>query len=63
MHDRVEYVALRGIVGLLAALPLSLALRVAEAVTLLVYWLAVPIRRVGAQRRAELSAQACGGIG
>ena len=36
-----------GVVGLRAALPLGLALRVAEAVTLLVYWLAVPLRRVG----------------
>ena len=47
MRDRVEYVALRGVVGLLAALPLGLALRFAEAVALLVYWLAVPLRRVG----------------
>src|SRR5215831_1524802 len=47
LRDRVEYVALRGVVGLLAALPLGLALRVAEAMTLLVYWLAVPLRRVG----------------
>jgi KDO2-lipid IV(A) lauroyltransferase len=47
LRQRVEYVALRGVVGLLAALPLGLALRVAEAVALLVYWLAVPLRRVG----------------
>ena len=31
LRDRVEYVALRGVVGLRAALPLGLALRVAEA--------------------------------
>ncbi len=47
VRDRLEYVALRGVVGLLAALPLGLSFRVAEAVTLLVYWLAAPLRRVG----------------
>ena len=47
LQNRVEYLAVRGVVGFLAALPLGLAFRVGEAVMLLVYWVAVPIRRVG----------------
>src|SRR5262249_59933086 len=46
LQNRVEYLAVRGVVGFLAALPLALAFRVGEAVMLLVYWIAVPIRRV-----------------
>src|SRR5581483_10510972 len=45
--DRVEYVALRAVVGFLAALPLALALRVGEAVALLAWWLDRPHRRIG----------------
>src|SRR5215467_11917010 len=47
LQNRLEYLAVRGVVGFLAALPLALAFRVGEAVMLLVYWIAVPIRRVG----------------
>jgi KDO2-lipid IV(A) lauroyltransferase len=47
VRDRIEYLALRGIVGLLALLPLPVAFRVAEAVMLVFYWLAAPLRRVG----------------
>src|SRR5262249_4475415 len=46
-QNRLAYLAVRGLVGFLAALPLGLALRVGEAVMLLVYWVAVPLRRVG----------------
>jgi len=51
MRDRVwdgaEYVVLRVIFGGLAALPLSLALRVGEAIAWLVWLVAFPLRRVG----------------
>jgi Kdo2-lipid IVA lauroyltransferase/acyltransferase len=47
LRDRFEYVLLRGFVGVFGALPLWLSFRVAEAVALLVYWLAAPLRRVG----------------
>ena len=47
LQNRLEYLAVRGVVEFLAALPLALAFRVGEAVMLLVYWIAVPIRRVG----------------
>src|SRR5262245_4013670 len=47
VRDRVEYLAVRAVFGLLGALPLALSLRVAEAVMGIVYALAVPFRRVG----------------
>ena len=47
LQNRLEYLAVRGVVGFLAVLPLGLAFRAGEAVMLLVYWIAVPIRRVG----------------
>ena len=47
LRIRAEYLALRAIVGFLAALPLGLALRVGEAILWLVYLVAVPLRRVG----------------
>lgn len=46
-RDRAEYVALRSVVGLLAALPLALAMRLAEGVALVAYWLDAPHRRIG----------------
>ena len=46
-RDRLEYVVLRVVTGLLGALPLWLSFRIGEAVALLVYWLAAPLRRVG----------------
>jgi Kdo2-lipid IVA lauroyltransferase/acyltransferase len=47
LRIRAEYLALRAIVGFLAALPLGLAVRVGAAVMWLVYLAAVPLRRVG----------------
>jgi KDO2-lipid IV(A) lauroyltransferase len=47
LRIRAEYLALRAVVGFLAALPLGLALRVGEAVMWLVHLVAVPLRRVG----------------
>jgi KDO2-lipid IV(A) lauroyltransferase len=47
VRDRFEYLALRAIVGFLAMLPLTLALRVGEAVTWMVWLVALPLRRVG----------------
>jgi len=47
LRIRAEYLALRAIVGFLAALPLGLALRVGEAILWLVYLVAAPLRRVG----------------
>ena len=44
---RLEYVALRVVMGLLGALPLSLALRLGELGALLAYGLDVPHRRTG----------------
>jgi KDO2-lipid IV(A) lauroyltransferase len=44
---RAEYTALRAIVGLLAALPLFVALRLGELVAFLVYLLDRPHRRIG----------------
>src|SRR5262249_62388447 len=46
-RDRLEYVVLRVVTGLLGALPLWLSFRIGEAVALLVYWLAASLRRVG----------------
>ena len=47
LRIRTEYLALRAIVSVLAALPLGLALCVGEAVMWLVLLVAVPLRRVG----------------
>src|SRR2546429_9215915 len=47
VRARVEYLALRVVMGLLGALPLSLALRLGELGALLAYALDVPHRRVG----------------
>ena len=44
---RLEYVALRAVLGVLVALPLWLALRVGELGALLAYLLDVPHRRIG----------------
>ncbi len=44
---RLEYLALRGALGLLAALPLGLALRLGELGALLTYLFDVPHRRIG----------------
>ena len=46
-RDRAEYLLLRALVGVLAALPLFLAMRVGELVTLLVYLVDIPHRRIG----------------
>jgi len=46
-RDRAEYTALRVLVGVLAALPLWLALRLAELGALLAYLLDRPHRRIG----------------
>src|SRR5262249_49535404 len=45
--DRSEYLVARAIFGFLGMLPLTLALRVGEAVTWMVWLVAVPLRRVG----------------
>jgi Kdo2-lipid IVA lauroyltransferase/acyltransferase len=45
--DRVEYFALRAVMGAFRALPLAWALRVAAAVALVAYAVARPLRRVG----------------
>jgi Kdo2-lipid IVA lauroyltransferase/acyltransferase len=45
--DRAEYLVARAIFGFLGMLPLTLALRVGEAVTWMVWLVAVPLRRVG----------------
>src|SRR5262245_9378859 len=47
VRDRVEYLLLRAIVGVLAALPLVVALRIGELVGLVAYALDVPHRRIG----------------
>jgi KDO2-lipid IV(A) lauroyltransferase len=46
-QNRAEYVVLRGAVGILAALPLGVALRVGEALAWFVWIVAAPLRRVG----------------
>jgi KDO2-lipid IV(A) lauroyltransferase len=46
-RDRAEYLLLRAIVGVLAALPLVVALRLGELVALLAYLVDVPHRRIG----------------
>jgi Kdo2-lipid IVA lauroyltransferase/acyltransferase len=52
LRDRIEYVALRVVVGFLAALPLGLALRVGELGALVAYLLDVVHRRIGMQNLA-----------
>src|SRR5207244_11739222 len=47
VRARVEYLALRVVMGLLGALPLSLALRLGELGALLAYAFDVPHRRIG----------------
>ena len=47
LRDRVEYVVLGGSWALSPRFRSGSAFRVAEAVALLVYWLAAPLRRVG----------------
>jgi KDO2-lipid IV(A) lauroyltransferase len=47
VRTRLEYLALRAVMGLLGALPLGLALRVGELGALLAYALDAPHRRVG----------------
>src|SRR5438094_10493396 len=47
VRARVEYLALRVVMGLLGALPLSLALRLGELGALLAYALDVAHRRIG----------------
>ncbi len=49
---RLEYLALRAVVGLLRMLPLSLALRLGELGALLAYVLDVPHRRIGMKNLA-----------
>jgi len=49
---RLEYVALRAALGLLAALPLRIALRVGEFGALLAYLLDLPHRRIGMRNLA-----------
>ncbi len=46
-RNRLEYLALRTAIGLLAAVPLWLALRIGEAVAFVAYVVARPLRRVG----------------
>jgi KDO2-lipid IV(A) lauroyltransferase len=47
VRDRIEYVLLRAVMGLLAALPLVVALRIGELVALIAYAIDVPHRRIG----------------
>lgn len=47
VRDRIEYLVLRAIVGCLAALPLTLAVRVAATVAWVAWMVAFPLRRVG----------------
>jgi KDO2-lipid IV(A) lauroyltransferase len=50
--DRIAFVAVRAVMGALAALPLSLALRIAAGVALVGYALARGLRRVGMRNLA-----------
>jgi Kdo2-lipid IVA lauroyltransferase/acyltransferase len=50
--DRLEYVALRAVMGVLAMLPLVVALRIGEIVALVAYVLDVPHRRIGMRNLA-----------
>jgi KDO2-lipid IV(A) lauroyltransferase len=47
VRDRIEYLVLRALVGCLAVLPITLALRVGEAVAWVAWLVAFPLRRVG----------------
>jgi KDO2-lipid IV(A) lauroyltransferase len=47
LRDWSEYLTLRALVGVLAALPLGLAMAVAEVAAWIAYWLDVPHRRIG----------------
>jgi len=47
VRDRIEYVLLRAVMGLLAALPIVVALRIGELVALIAYAVDVPHRRIG----------------
>src|SRR5207249_1295797 len=52
VRDRLEYGALRAVVGILAALPLWVALRLGEVIASLAYLLDVPHRRIGMRNLA-----------
>jgi KDO2-lipid IV(A) lauroyltransferase len=52
LRDSIEYGLLRATMGLFAALPLGLALRLGECVTLLAYLLDRPHRRIGMRNLA-----------
>src|SRR5262249_37594119 len=52
VRERLEYVALRGVMGALAALPLWLALRIGEFATFLAYLVDLPHRRIGMRNLA-----------
>jgi len=51
-RDRLEYVALRAVMGVLAMLPLVVALRIGELFALAAYVLDVPHRRIGMRNLA-----------
>jgi KDO2-lipid IV(A) lauroyltransferase len=52
LYDAIEYWTLRAAVGLLAALPLTLALRLGEAMAFLAYLVDRPHRRIGMRNLA-----------
>lgn len=52
VRDWLEYLALRAVVGVLAALPLGLALRVGELIAFAAYLVDVPHRRIGMRNLA-----------
>src|SRR6185503_16610161 len=51
-RDRLEYVALRAVMGVLAMLPMMVALRIGELCALAAYVLDVPHRRIGMRNLA-----------
>src|SRR5215813_7963569 len=52
VRERLEYVALRGVMGALAALPLWVALRIGEVAAFLAYLVDLPHRRIGMRNLA-----------